>query len=296
MFLVGAPKCGTSAMYDQLGRHPDVFAPALKEPQFFGDDQHRLNCVRPSLEGYLDLYRDARVGQRILDGSTTYLHSTTAAREIHDFEPRARILVMLRDPVAVMHAYHGEMVAGGFETIRDFPSALAAEPDRRAGRRLPDRAGLRECLYYRWIVRSAQHLERFFDVFGRERVHVILYDDWVADMAGTYRDTLRFLDLDDGFVPAFDVVNPSHRVRWARLHDAIFEPPRPVRAAARTLVPEQIRGRVRYGLAGLNTVEARRDPVPPPLAAALRAELVPEIERLGALLERDLRAWVEPVA
>jgi hypothetical protein len=96
-FLVGAPKCGTTSLHDHLAQHPALFLPAVKEPTFFGADVPLLPAVG-SLDAYVALF-DAGAGRLCGEASTNYLASTSAAREIHDFNPGARIIVALRNPV-----------------------------------------------------------------------------------------------------------------------------------------------------------------------------------------------------
>lgn len=290
-FIVGAPKSGTSALFKHLGRHPQVFAPRLKEPMFFGSDLEFLNCRRPTLDEYLAHFADARDVERVGEASTTYLYSRLAPTEIREFNPDARIIVMLRDPVTVMHAWHGESVVKGVEPIRDFSAALDAEQRRRAGYDLPNRRGMRQGLYYRDIVDYGSHVSRYFDTFGRERVHVILFDDWAAATAKAFSATLAFLEIDPSFAPDLGVVNPSRRVRYHGLHDLVTEPPVFLLDAIRAGVPARARSALRYELLKLNTRTAPRDPMPPSLRESLRAELAPGIERLAEVIGRDLSAW-----
>lgn len=290
-FIVGAPKAGTSALFEHLGQHPRVFFPRLKEPMYFGSDLEFLNCSRRTLEDYRALFADADHAARIGEASTTYLYSQRAPAEIRDFNPQARIIIMLRDPVAVMHAWHGECLATGVEPIRDFRAALEAEQRRRAGRDLPNRRGVRQALYYREIVRFADHVSRYLDTFGRERVHVILFEDWVSATSEVCRQTLEFLEVDPPFVPDLGVVNPSKRVRSHRLHDLVAQPPSAVERTARFLLPARLRRGLRHELLRLNRHAAPREPMDPALAAELRAELAPGIQRLASLIGRDLNTW-----
>lgn len=292
-FIVGAPKCGTSSLYAYLGRHPDIYVSPKKEPRFFGSDHHRINHRGSlSFDEYLALFSGAADAERVGEASVNYLYSRYAAREIKAFNPQARIVAMVRDPVEVMHACHGTNVAAGAEPIRDFASALALEEERKKGRLLPNRPALRQNLYYRDIVAYASHLERYFAVFGRDRVFVIVYDDFAADTARVYRETLEFLDVDPSFVPQFEIVNPSKQVRSARAHDFVFEPPASLQRLARRLLPDRLRNRLRYRLVALNRREAPRNPIPPDFAAELRSELEPEIEGLSVLLGRDFSPWL----
>ena len=290
-YIVGAPKCGTTALFRHLGRHPDIFVPALKEPQFFGDDLHWLNATRFTVEQYLSLFGGAGETQCVGEGSTTYLQSESAPTEIKAFTPDARIIIMLREPVAVMHAYHGEMVAGGFEPIGDFAAALEAEADRREGRRLPKATGgIRECLYYRRVTSFAAQVERYYAVFGRARVRVILFDDWVKDADQVYAETLTFLGVDPSFAPSLTRENPSRRTRSASIQRFLAEPPEYLRRVVR-VIPQRTRARVvRTGLR-LNTTQGNRAPIAPELHGRLVAEAADDVERLEKLLGRDLSAW-----
>src|SRR5690349_13337870 len=130
-FLVGAPKCGTSLMDTYLARHPDVFM-CSKEPHYFGADLAFNNPPR-SLENYLSLFEGSDAAKRVGDSSVWYLWSRTAAAEIKEFAPEASILVMLRNPVSMMHSLHSHLLYTADENIASFEQALAAEPDRREG-------------------------------------------------------------------------------------------------------------------------------------------------------------------
>jgi len=295
-FIVGAPKAGTTALFHYLGQHPDVFVPRVKEPMFFGSDLEFLNSRRRSFEDYLSLFGDAGGARRIGEASTTYLYSEAAPTEIRSFNPGARIIIVLRNPIDVMHAWHGECVVRGVEPIHDFARALEAEPLRRRGEGLPGRRVLRQGLYYRWIVDFACHVSRYLRVFGPSRVHVEVFDDFVADPARCWQRTLAFLELDGSFAPDFTVVNESRRVRSRRLHDFAAEPPALVRAAARASMPERARRGLQYRVLQANTRAAPREPMPAALRASLAAELAPRVAAVGDLLGRDLSAWVAPSA
>jgi hypothetical protein len=290
-FIPGAPKAGTTALYDYLRQHPQIFLPAAKELHYFGSDLERRRTPRPTLGEYLRYFADARDELRVGEASVRYLHSRLAAREIAEFSPGARAIIMLRDPVEMMYAMHSELVFIGAEDIEDFADALAAEDDRRRGRRIPPGANRPVALLYRDSARYTEQVERFFDALGRERVHVILYDDFKADTLAAVRDVLRFLEVDDTFEPAIRVVNPSKRSRSRLVRDVAANPPGFLRAVARAVMPAHLRKRVFRTVLNMNARPERRPPMDPQLRRRLRAEFAPEVERLGRLLERDLSAW-----
>jgi hypothetical protein len=290
-FIVGAPKSGTTALYDYLRQHPDVFMAPSKEPNYFGSDLVRLRTPRPTLDQYLAYFADAGDARRVGEASVRYLHSRSAAAEIRDFAPDAQAIIMLRDPVEMMYSMHAELLFIGAEDIADFADALDAEPDRLEGRRIPPGANKPAALYYRQSARFAEQVERYFEALGREKVHVIIYDDFRDDPLGAYRSVLRFLGVDDAFMPVMKVMNPNKRPRSRLLRRVVSNPPSWVRRIARVALPPSMRRRAYRSAMTLNArIEARR-PMDRELRAALRAEFADEVRRLGALLGRDLSGW-----
>jgi hypothetical protein len=291
-YIVGAFKCGTTALYDYLRPHPQIFMPFHKEPLFFGDDLTR-RYGRMMRQQYEALFADAQPGQRIGEASAWYLYSRSAAEEIKAAAPGARILAMLRTPVDVMYAHHSQLLFNVEEDIADFGAALAAEPERRAGRRIPAGPLRVENLYYRESVRFAEQLRRYLDAFGPERVHVIVFDDFVADTPGTYRSVLVFLGVDPTFAPGFAVSNPNKRVRFRALQRLVYQPPGPLLRLVPVIRRFPLAHAVRERVLRLNSSAARRAPMDPELRQRLLDELAPQITELGQLIGRDLSGWLD---
>lgn len=289
-FIVGAFKSGTTALYEYLRPHPQVFMPFHKEPNFFGDDLTR-RYGRMSLADYLALFRDARPGQRVGEASTWYLYSASAPHEIAEFSPAAQIIVMLRNPIDVMYAQHSQLLFRSDETIDDFAKALEAESARRRGQQLPPPPVRPETLLYRHSVRFAEQLERYFDVFGRQRVHVVLFDDLVTNAAAMYRAVLEFLGVDPSFQPDFTAHNQNKRVRFAAIQRLVYKPPGPLLRAVRMLRRYPMVHRLRDRVLRLNSRAEKRPAMDPALRTRLVAEVAPEIDRLSRMIDRDLSAW-----
>jgi len=291
-FIVGTFKGGSTALYEGLRRHPQIFMPFHKEPLYFGDDLTR-RYGRLTEADYLRLFKNAKPGQRVGEASTWYLYSTSAAREIKAFAPDARILVVLRNPVDVMYAQHNQLIFNVIEDIPDFADALAAEPERRAGRRLPPGPINVENLFYRHSVQFSEQLERYFEVFGRENVHVMLFDDLRRDGAREVRGVLEFLGVDPSLAAAPPTANESRRVRSPLIQRLIFAPKLllPLAPALRRF--PLVRS-LRTRLLEMNSEAKPRPPMDPELRRQLLDEFKPEIERLGRLIDRDLSAWLQP--
>lgn len=290
-FVVGAFKSGSTALYEQLRRHPQIFMPFHKEPLFFGDDLTR-RYGRLTLDDYMRLFRDAKPGQRVGEASTWYLYSRSAAREIREFSPEAKILVVLRNPVDVMYAQHNQLIFNVIEDIPDFEQALAAEDDRRQGRRLPPGPINIENLFYRHSVRFAEQLERYFEVFGRDRVHVMLHEDLVRDGAAVVRGCLDFLDVDLALAAAPPKSNENRRVRSPLIQRLIFAPKLLLPLAPFLRRFPLVRA-LRTRMLEANSEAKPRSPMDPGLRRRLLDEQADQIAQLGTLIGRDLSHWLE---
>jgi hypothetical protein len=289
-FVIGAFKSGSTAMYEYLRQHPQVFMPEVKEPMYFGADL-TPRYRRMTEDEYLALFKGAADDQRAGEASPWYLYSTGAPREILDFSQAAQAIVLLRNPVDVMYAQHSQLVFNRREDLVDFADALAAEEDRIAGRRIPADALRPEALYYRRSVRFADQLRRWFDEFGRDRMHVIVFDDLVADPRAVYRGVLEFLGVDPSHEVDLSVYNPNRRARSGRIQRLLFAPPRPLRALFGKLRSLPVAHRVRDRLVNANSRRSARAEMDAALRRSLIDEFRPQVVELGALIGRDLSAW-----
>lgn len=289
-FIVGAFKAGTTAMYEYLRAHPQIFMSVPKEPMYFGADL--TPRYRRMTEGeYLALFKGAADSQRAGEASPWYLYSTEAPREILNFEPAAKAIVLLRNPVDVLYAQHSQLVFNEREDIVDFGDALAAEEARRGGERIPTDALRPEALYYRHSIRFADQLRHWFEVFGRERMHIIVFDDLVADPRAAYRQTLEFLGVDPSHQVDLSVYNPNRHARSGAIQRLIFAPPRPLRTMFGKLRSLPVAHRLRDRLVAANSQRVARAEMDPELRRSLTEEFAPQVADLGALIGRDLSAW-----
>ncbi len=298
LFLVGAPKAGTTAMHQYLGSHPAIYMSPVKEPNFFGSDIPGERYCR-DLSEYLDLFAGARNQRWIGESTPWYLYSRLAAEEIKAFSPEARILVMLRNPVDVISSLHSSALFSGDEHVTDLERALELEPKRRRGEALTSLVRLPQATYYRGLTDYAPQLRRYFDVFGREHVHVTLYDDFAADTAAAYRRILAFLGVDASFQPEFPIINPSRHVRSQALRRLYRDPPASLRRFVRRHIPRPMVRRIWTRgiwpvLWKLNTGHSPRPVMDEELRKRLQEEYRPRIRELSDVVERDLESlWAD---
>ena len=292
-FIVGAPRCASTFMYTYLRQHPDVFMPEHKEPKFFcsdldsGTDADAGFFVRDEDE-YLALFADTGGASRVGEACVANLYSTVAAARIKAASPDARIIILLRDPVEQMVSFHAVRRRNATEDL-DFEEALAAEADRREGRCLPRLARNVKMYQYRAVASYTDQVARYFDAFGRDNVHVIIFEDFVRQPAASYRATLEFLGVDPDFQPDFDVVNANSANISPRLATLLRDPV--VTRRLKRLLPAALHGKVDGLMTRMvrwNRRPAGRTPMDPGTRTRLREEFRPEIRRLSELLGRDL--------
>jgi hypothetical protein len=298
LFIIGAAKAGTTSLYEYLRGHPEVFMSPAKEPRYFAPDLdsgsgHDLRYPDDE-DRYLALFEGARDEKRLGEASVRYIYSVEAPRLINEFQPGAFIVAMLRNPVEMLYSMHNQRLSDGEEEITDFEQALAAESARRQGHGVPP--GVNPLLtLYRERAKFGEQLPRWFDTFGRERVHVIIFEDMVVDPAGTFHRLLEFLDVDPEYRPeSFAAHNQSHAPR-SRLLLRLTKSRVPQWIAWRML-PRLVGDRATRAMvrgfrhSPINRRSAPRAPLRPELRRRLEDEFAPDVALVGQLLGRDLAA------
>ena len=298
-FIVGAPKCATTAMSVYLSSHPDVFFSPSKEPFFFATDLDHRWRERRSLESYLGLFDGANGHKRVGEGSSLYLFSRVAARQIHTFNRDARILIMLRDPAEMIYSLHGQWLYAANENLTDFEAAIGAQRDRRRGKRIPPGAYFVEGLQYFAMARFSEQVARYFDVFGRDRVHITLQDDLRNDPVAALGAATDFLGLERMAIAPIGTVNKGRHVRFAGLRRIATHPMIRNLATLDRHIPfaplrqrvAQLRRSVRQGVDALTAPVAARPDMRIETRRMLAEEFAPEIMRLSRMINRDLSHW-----
>ncbi len=295
LFIIGAPKCGTTAMYQYLNAHPDIYMPQeAKEPHYFAQEYQmpKMQVYREEA-AYLNLFAEATGETRIGEASICYLRADGAAERIHAFAPDAKLIIMLRDPVEMVYSLYYQGLYAGTETLPSFEEALAAEEPRRNGEQIPPRT-IPALLQYRSFGYYAAQIQRYLEYFNREQMQIILFDDFKRDTAGVYRDTLRFLGVDENFQPNFETVNANKIPRMSAINRLTNQPPTwyaTTRLILRRTIPQRLRNQFNATLRSINTQEVSRPPMKPETKRELQDDFREDIDALGELLECDLSHW-----
>lgn len=248
--IAGSQKCGTTSLAATLRQHRQVHVPRPKEVHFF--DHHFARGPEWYAEQFSPRDHHLQVGE----ATPSYLDHPVAGQRLARTLPDARIVILLRNPVdrAYSHYWHRRRLGG--EPLETFEEAVAAEPGRRAA------AQRFAYLRHAYVERGhyIDRIEQFVAWQGRDRVHVLLLEDLVAQPRPTLRELLRFLDVNP---------KPARRMTFGQ------------------------RNTYRSGEAR----EADRASYPP-MAPRTRAELSEQYAgsnaRLAAFLDRDLSSWQAP--
>lgn len=291
LFIVGAPKCGTTALHQYLGEHPRIFMSRRKEPWFFANDFHRYVTT---LEQYTALFNSATDHHLAVgESSAAYLRSDTALQRIREFSPGARIVVMLRNPVDLVHSLHSQALLNLNEDQADIERAWRLQEERRDGRYIPRLCRSPRFLQYADVARLGEQVARALEIFDRRRVKLIVFDDFAGDTRRVYEDVLGFLEIPSDNRSHFPRVNAARVTRSSVLARIAHRPPQ-------LLVEPYLRLKKRLGWRDVGLTDwikhvNEREVERTPLKTSFRLELIEEfrddVDRLAQLLERDLSHW-----
>jgi hypothetical protein len=293
-FIVGAPKCGTTALYEYLRCHPNIFMPRYKEPHFFAKDLGAYPLIKTP-EAYTQLFAESTEDHlRVGEASVYYLRSSSAISHIHEFDPGARIIAMYRNPVDMVHALHSQLLYVGEESEHDFEAAWRLQPRRSRGLDLPRRSRGAFLFQFAQLGQFGSQTQRLLSMFPRTQVKLILFDDFTASPQTVYDEVIAFLDIPHDGRTDFPRVNENKRARISWLKDFLRKPPPALRSGfrkfKRSIGAERLGG-LKTKLVRLNTVSERRASLSPEFRAELVETFRDEVALLSRLLDRDLAHW-----
>jgi hypothetical protein len=294
-FIIGHPKCGTTALYEMLRRHPQICMP-VKEPWFFAPDRMPLisKGYPATLADYTALFDSCASKDLIGEASPVYLMSHTAADAIAKLRPDARIIAILREPASFLRSLHLQSVQDHVETEKDLRAAVALEAARRQGDEIPRHTARPQELLYSEHVRYVEQLRRYHSVFAPEQVLVLIYDEFRGDNEATVRRVLRFLDVDDTIPVESIDANPSVRVRSPQLYESVRSVYlgrgslyRAIKTAVKAITPRRLRHDA-LGILRRRAFYSEPRPVDEALMRELRVRFKGEVAALSEYLGRDL--------
>ena len=290
--IIGAARAGTTALHSYLRQNPGIFMPAAKEPNFFSFEGEMLRYTGPGadyvnnsitdIDKYRTLFADAPPDSICGEASPLYLFSEKAPGRIRHHIPKARMVVILRNPIDQAMSHYHYAVKQRVEPLEDFTDALEAEQERLA-------AGWQPMFGYSQYPRYAEQLSRYFSLFDRDQFLIRTYEDFQADPLGLIADITEFIGADTSFQPALSSQTNVGGVPRSRLFQDFLMKPNLVTGMIARVLSQELRWKIRDRLSQFNLRRGMEMPVR--ARAILRDRLLPEIERLETLLDRDLSEW-----
>lgn len=291
-FIAGYPKCGTTSLYAYLKDHPDVFLPELKEPHFFTGDYPGA-CEVASEPDYLTLYRDAAPSQFRGDASASVIHSNVALDCILARHRHAKFIVLVRDPVAAVRSFHGELLHNLNEDVADFERAWRLQAVRAEGRDIPATCREPRFLQYHEIFGYRDQLPAFFEKVPEEQRLVLVFEEFFADPRAGYRQVLDFLGLEDDGRIEFGAVNSARRHRLRRLaeiHRRLVDGNGPMYRALKRVL-SRLAIHPSHILARFNRKPGGKPDIREAFEAELREQFRADVEMVEYLLGRKIECW-----
>lgn len=292
-FVVGAPKCATSSLHALMIAHPDIFMCSPKEPQYFSTDMPGLAEVNTPAD-YDALFENAAPSALKGDASAFYLSSFEAAQNIYAANPNARIIISIRNPADAVQSWFSQLRDGFRENQPTFEKAWALQDARSRGEGLPDYCPEPRQLQYRDLYSYHDQIKRYFDVFGRDAVKVIMVEDIKMHPEDTIRDLMAFIGVQPQGTE-MPKTNTRRQARFPGLNQMLASPPgilkplvKPVKAGLNKIGIKPSELVMKY-MSKKGTQNKQQ------ISTELRKELADafadDVERLENLLQRDLTHW-----
>jgi hypothetical protein len=297
-FILGAPRCGTTALSAYLAEHPRIGFSRPKETQFFCTDLPGIRFHTADPQEYLKLCFGHCAGKNYLavgEGSVWNLYSRNAVANILSFNPTARFIIMVRNPIDLCIALYEKRREMLQEDQLCFEQAWRLEDERRQGRSIPvffrKEIGVSG---YRDVASLGEQVEKAFSVIPEQQRLLIVFDDFVANTATVYAQVLAFLGVPHDDREEFLRINEGQTIRNPRLWSLVWG----TMLRAHPLI-DPVKRRLKVSTLNiyprLSAFFLEKRAEKPTISGSLRAEMRAffdaDIKRLSATIGRDLNSW-----
>jgi hypothetical protein len=294
--MIGAAKSGTSAIYRQLRHHPDVFMSHIKEPSFFALQGHDLHfagpgdmdalgaCAVNNLDEYSRLFEAGRGAAVVGEASNIYLYSPAAPRAIKEMLPNVKMIAVLRDPVERAFSAYLMMLRDGRESL-PLDQALEQAEDRAE-------KGWTYFWQYQRLGLYAKQLKRYFELFPREQILTLLYDDFLINPADFMDRVCTFLGVEPWTFSNIKANVSRDPTKWRTVRSSLLRDVMNVdsglKRVVRKAVPRRMFNRTGAAIRRMNMAVPRLDAPTREKLVAYYQEDMAELERLTG---HDLTRW-----
>jgi hypothetical protein len=283
LFIVGAPRSGTTSLYNYLKQHPEVFMSPIKEPHYFArKDIHEFHDkvgypkIISDFREYISLFKGGKDKKIRGEASVNYLYSKSATCEIYKLIPDAKIIISLRNPIERALSHFKYDLTLGVIFVKSFCEAIKKRP------------------FHLWMGLYYEHVKRYLETFSTQNVKIIIYDDLKNDTLSVMKDICRFLKIDENYVFNIDLskkYNVSLIPKNLYLHMLATR----TRKILKEVVPFNLYSRIReiYKMFFLSEDPNSFDFDVSRCIDFLVDYFKEDVKKLSDLLGRDLSFWLE---
>jgi len=283
-FIVGAPKSGTTSLYHYLSEHPHVEMSSQKEPDYFSDKaiqeqgmyygKNRIN----TLDDYEGLFAQ-KEGVIYGESSVSYLFYDNVAENIKSYNPNAKIIIMLRNPVERAFSHY----------LMDYRLGLVSESFEDIVKKKSNHKYAN--LFYQQYIQVGEYanqLKRYLNVFNRENILLIDYEDFKKDVAGVVNKTYLFLGVNDDFQPNLNKKHNTYSMPKNRIIRCIYSFV-PLRNLLTSIFPKEMIKSTRNFL-----FKSDKKPIMPvETRHFLKKHFEKDVNELSELLNKDYTKWIK---
>lgn len=286
LFILGAPKCGTTSLIYWLSQLPGVFVCPEKEPCVF----YHPNRKPMSWQSYLRLYKGvAEHHQTIVEASIWYLFSKNAVNDVLNFNPNAKFVVCLRNPTDMFFSLHNQKIVSGQERFLDPEKAWNASDARDSGRKMGISGmpyGDPRHMAYKKSCALGSQVARLLEVVPRDSVYFTVLDRLQLNPEYEFSRFCRWIGADPSAQMDFSAKNSARNPKSMMVTRILLLVSNMKRISG-------WRGNTGF-LAPISKLNSRQKVTSAP-AEELYRELsiffAPEVEKLEALTGEDFSSW-----
>ena len=292
-FLIGVQKAATTSVFNWLRQHPEICAPlAMKDLAFF---TRPMFYEEKGIDFLLKHYENCKSSQKIkLQGSVHYIFFEDALRRIKSFNPDAKFILILRQPV--------DRAISGFKYARkfnyenlNFEDAVEKETQRIQSE---DLRIISECTYVSHGYYAYQ-IKRFLKYFEKNQLKILLYEDVKDSPEKITRELYEFLGVDPKFNPEFTAYNKTGSLKSKTIQKILFGDHLIKKILVRmisSIITEEQMAKLRWKLIHINTSNKEDNyEISQDLIDRLSANFEADITELEQLIDRDLSHWKQQI-
>lgn len=288
-FLIGVQKAATTSVFNWLGEHPEICAPlAMKDLEFF---TRASFYEEKGVDFLLKHYKNCNRHQKIkIQGSVHYIFFEDALKRIKSFNPEAKFILILRQPVERAISGYKYAIKFNYENL-SFKDAVEKEAQRIQSE---DLRIISECTYVSHGYYAYQ-IKRFLKYFEKSQLKILLYEDVKDSPEKITKELYEFLGVDPEFKPKFKAHNKTGSLKSKRLQKFFFGDHLIKKILVRmisSIISEEQVAKLRWKLIHINTSNKEdKYEISQDLINRLSANFEADITELEKLIDRDLSHW-----